>query len=125
MIDLVTDRTPRSGINQLFTKPSELDRTLVCQHLKRELGVDIQPDELYTFLFLHEVGHTRHAGNRNYIAAKTYHRLSGKKRKGRKDLQVLYRKVEKFADDFATKELSKWRAQERGGEIMQLSSRLF
>ena len=113
-----------SGGYNIFLNP-ELDRTLVCQHLKRELGVDIQPDELYTFLFLHEVGHTRHAGNKNYIAAKTSHRLSGKKRKGRKDLQVLYRKVEKFADDFATKELSKWRVQERGGEIMQLSSTLF
>ncbi len=26
-------------------------------------------------------------------------------------MQILYRKVEKFADDFATRELLKWRAE--------------
>jgi len=99
-----------SGEYNIFFDPG-LDRKLVCQHLKEELGVDIQPDELHTFLFLHEIGHTRQAGNTCYITAKTSHRLAGKKRKRRKDMQILYRKVEKFADDFATRELLKWRAE--------------
>lgn len=100
-----------SGGCNIFLNPG-LDRKLVCQHLKGEPGLDIRPDELYTFLFLHEIGHTRQAGNESYIAAKISHRLAGKKRKRRKDMQILYRKVERFADEFAVRELSKWRAGE-------------
>ena len=110
-----------SGGYNIFLNP-RLDRRLVCQHLKEELGVDIHPDELYAFLFLHEIGHTRRAGNECYITAKISHRLAGKKRKRRKDMQILYRKVEKFADDFATRELSKWKAPKRRGEMIPLGS---
>ncbi len=102
-----------SGGYDIFLNPG-LDRKLVCQYLKGELGFDIQPDELYTFLFLHEIGHTREAGNESYITAKINHRLAGKKRKRRKDMQILYRKVEKFADEFAVRELSKWKGREAG-----------
>jgi hypothetical protein len=97
-----------SGGYDIYLNPG-LDRETVCRNLKEEIEVDIRTEELHTFLFLHEIGHTCKAGNESYIAAKINHHLAGKKRKRWKDIQTLYRKVEKFADDFAIQELLKLR----------------
>jgi len=51
-----------NGGYDIFLNP-DLDRDLVCNRLKEEIGFDVKPHELHTFLFLHEVGHTRKAGN--------------------------------------------------------------
>lgn len=88
-----------------------LDREAVCKRLSEQLGVEIKPDELYTFLFLHEIGHTRKAGNECYVTAMVNHSLSGGRRaaRRRRELKNLYIRSEKFADDFAIQELMKIR----------------
>jgi len=79
--------------------------------LSELIGVTIEPDELYTFLFLHEVGHTREAGNECYFTALINHSLSGGRRSARRrrELKNIYLRTEKFADDFAIQELLKLR----------------
>ena len=88
-----------------------LDRVSVSKRLSEQIGVTIEPDELYTFLFLHEVGHTREAGNECYFTAMINHSLSGGRRSARRrrELKNLYLQTEKFADDFAIQELLKLR----------------
>lgn len=99
-----------NGGYDIFLNP-DLDRELVCTRLKEEIGFDVKPHELHTFLFLHEIGHTRKAGNDCYISARLNHSLSGGRRsvRRRRELRLLHSKVEKFADDFAIRELLKWR----------------
>jgi hypothetical protein len=90
-----------------------LDRMSVCERLSQQIGFAIEPDELYTFLFLHEVGHTRAAGNECYFTALINHSLSGGRRSARRrrELKNLYLQTEKFADDFAIQELLKLREE--------------
>ncbi|MEW6161822.1 MAG: hypothetical protein AB1606_00645 [Nitrospirota bacterium] len=73
--------------------------------------MEIKPDELYTFLFLHEIGHTRTAGNECYFTAIVNYSLSGGRRSWlrRRKLKDLYSRVERYADDFAIQELLKLR----------------
>jgi len=72
---------------------------------------DYNPEELYTFLFLHEIEHTRKAGNECYITAMVNHSLSGGRRaaRRRRELKNIHKRSEKFADDFAFQELLKIR----------------
>lgn len=95
-----------NGGYNIFLNP-DLDRKSVSRLLSEQLGVEIKPEELYTFLFLHEIGHTTKAGNENYFIAMVNHSLSGGRRsaKRRRLLKDLYLKVEKSADDFAIREL--------------------
>jgi len=99
-----------SGGYNVYFNP-ELDRESICHHLSEQLGTDIKPDELYTFLFLHEIGHTRRAGNECYFTAIVNHSLSGGRRsaKRRRLLKDLRLNIEKNADDFAIRELLKLR----------------
>jgi len=99
-----------NGGYDIFLNP-DLDQNLICNRLKEENGFDVKPHELHTFLFLHEIGHTRKAGNDCYISAKLNHSLSGGRRsvRRRRELRLLHSKVERFADDFAIKESLKWR----------------
>jgi hypothetical protein len=100
----------RGGRYNIYLNPG-LDRVSVCERLSRQIGVPIEPDELYTFLFLHEVGHTREAGNECYFTALINHSLSGGRRSARRrrELKNLYLRTEKFADDFAIRELMRLR----------------
>jgi hypothetical protein len=88
-----------------------LDRVSVCERQSQQVGVTIEPDELYTFLFLHEVGHTRAAGNECYFTALINHSLSGGRRSARRrrELKNFYLQTEKFADDFAIQQPLKLR----------------
>jgi hypothetical protein len=99
-----------NGGYNVYLNP-DLDRVSVCKRLSDQIGVEIKPDELYTFLFLHEIGHTRKAGNECYFTAMVNHSLSGGRRaaRRRRELKDLYVKSEKFADDFAIRELFKIR----------------
>jgi len=101
-----------NGGHDVYLNP-HLDRESVCRKLTEQLGVEIKPDELYTFLFLHEIGHTRKAGNECYITAMVNHSLSGGRRSWlrRRKLKDLYSKVERFADDFAIQELLRLRRE--------------
>ena len=99
-----------NGGYNIYLNPN-LDREAVCKRLSEQLGVEIRPEELYTFLFLHEIGHTKKAGNECYVTAMVNHSLSGGRRaaKRRRELKNLYIRSEKFADDFAIQELMKIR----------------
>jgi hypothetical protein len=57
-----------SGGYNIYLNP-DLDRESVSQRLSKQLNVEISPDELYIFLFFHEIGHTEKAGNESYITA--------------------------------------------------------
>jgi hypothetical protein len=100
----------QNGGYNIYLNP-DLDREAVCKRLNEQLGVEIKPEELYTFLFLHEIGHTRKAGNECYFTAMVNHSLSGGRRsvKRRRQLKDLHLRTEKFADDFAVQELLKLR----------------
>ncbi len=99
-----------NGGHNIYLNP-DLDRKAVSSRLSKDLGLEIQPDELYTFLFLHEIGHTKKAGNECYLTAMVNHSLSGGRRavRRRRELKEIYLRAEKFADDFAIKELLKIR----------------
>jgi len=99
-----------NGGYNIYLNPG-LNRESICTNLSKQLGVEIKPHELYTFLFLHEIGHTKKAGNESYITALVNHSLSGGRRsaKRRRVLKDFYIKVEKNADDFALRELLKLR----------------
>ncbi len=98
----------------IYLNPN-LDCMSASKQLSQQIGVTIEPDELYTFLFLHEVGHTREAGNECYFTALINHSLSGGRRSARRrrELKNLYLQTEKFADDFAIQELLKLREERR------------
>ncbi|MGQ9570277.1 MAG: hypothetical protein ACUVUQ_05440 [Thermodesulfovibrionales bacterium] len=99
-----------NGGYNIYLNPN-LDREAVSKRLSEQLGLEIEPSELYTFLFLHEIGHTRKAGNECYVTAIVNHSLSGGRRaaKRRRELKNLYIRSEKFADNFAIQELIKIR----------------
>ncbi|MEW6117486.1 MAG: hypothetical protein AB1553_11355 [Nitrospirota bacterium] len=90
-----------------------LDIHKVSLSLSWELKTIIAPSEVYPFLFLHEVGHTAHAGNQNFYTAVVNHALSGGRHsaKRRKELSKLKNTIERFADAFALKELERWREE--------------
>jgi hypothetical protein len=100
----------QNGGYNIYMNP-DLDREAVCKRLNEQLGMKIRPEELYTFLFLHEIGHTRKAGNECYFTAMVNHSLSGGRRaaRRRRELKNIYLRSEKFADDFAIQELLKIR----------------
>jgi hypothetical protein len=107
------DWAPPGGY-RIYLNP-ELPLPEIAARLSQELGQEIRPEEVQLFLFLHEIGHTRQAGNVCFISAAISSALSGGRRthRRRKELQKLKVQVEKFADDFALPELLKWRvAQE-------------
>lgn len=72
------------GGYNVYLNPN-LDRESVCQRLNEQLGTEIKPDELYTFLFFHEIGHTRKSGNECYITAIVNHSLSGGRRSAKRE----------------------------------------
>jgi hypothetical protein len=96
-----------------------LDTTDISRRLSRKLGEAIRPSEVYLFLFLHEIGHTRKAGNQCYVTALINHTLSGGRRSPRKcrELRRLKHQIEQFADQFALRELKRWRAQQSRGDL--------
>jgi hypothetical protein len=100
-------KSPNGGYN-IHLNPN-LDRKVVSDKLSKQLGFEIKPDELYTFLFLHEIGHTKKSGNECYITAMVNHSLSGGRRavRRRRALSELYKRTERYADDFAMRELIK------------------
>lgn len=100
-------KSPNGGYN-IHLNPN-LDRKVVSDRLSKQLGFEIKPDELYTFLFLHEIGHTKKSGNECYITAMVNHSLSGGRRavRRRRALSELYKRTERYADDFAMRELIK------------------
>lgn len=97
-----------NGGYNIYLNP-DLDRKAVSARISKDIGMEILPDELYTFLFLHEIGHTKKAGNECYITALVNHSLSGGRRaaRRRRELKELYLRSEKLADEFAIKELLK------------------
>lgn len=100
-------KSPNGGYN-IHLNP-DIDKKSVSEKLSKQLGVEIKPEELYTFLFLHEIGHTKKSGNECYITAMVNHSLSGGRRavRRRRALSELYKKTERYADEFAVKELIK------------------
>ncbi len=100
----------QNGGYNIYFNP-ELDCESVCKRLNEQLGIEMNPEELYTFLFLHEIGHTKKAGNECYITAMVNHSLSGGRRaaRRRRELKNLHMRSEKYADDFAVQELFKIR----------------
>lgn len=102
-------RGSNGGYN-VFLNPS-LENEDVARRLSLELGEVIYPSEVQAFLFLHEIGHTRRAGNECYFTAVVNHSIAGGKRSARKrsELILLKKKIESFADQFALAELKKWR----------------
>jgi hypothetical protein len=108
------DWSPRAGY-RIYLNP-ELDLEETAARLSQELGLELKPDEVQTFLFLHEVGHTRQAGNICFISAAINSALSGGRRthRRRRELNKLKEQVEKYADNFALQELQKWRAARLG-----------
>jgi hypothetical protein len=91
----------------------ELDLPLVARELSHQLQRPMLPDDVYPFLFFHEVGHSTKAGNQCYIAAQVQNSLSGGRRttRRRRELRRLHTRIERFADDFAWKELVRYRAR--------------
>lgn len=99
-----------NGGRNVYLNP-DLDRESVCKRLNEQLDIEIKPEELYIFLFLHEIGHTRKAGNECYITAMINYSLSGGRRsvRRRRELKAIHSRSENYADNFAIKELLKLR----------------
>lgn len=91
----------------------DLDLPLVADQLSKQLERRIGAEDVYPFLFFHEVGHSTKAGNQCYITAQINHSLSGGRRtaKRRRELRRLHTRIERFADEFALRELDAYRAR--------------
>ena len=91
---------------------SDLNTAEISKRLSRQLGEEIYPSEVQTFLFLHEIGHTPKAGNKSYFSALVNHSISGGKRSPemRRQLRFLRSEIERYADHFALGELRSLRA---------------
>lgn len=111
------DWTPPGGYRIYFNGELNLEET--AARLSQELDLDLKPEEVQPFLFLHEIGHTREAGNICLISAAISSALSGGRRthRRRRELQRLKDQVEKYADAFAVQELLKWRASRREANL--------
>lgn len=104
------DWTPQGGYRIYFNAELNIEET--AARLSQELGLELKPEEVQPFLFLHEIGHTRQAGNVCLISAAISSALSGGRRthRRRRELKKLRDQVEKHADNFGLQELLKWRA---------------
>lgn len=104
------DFSPQGGYKVYLDPDLPLEET--AARLSQELDLELRPEEVHPYLFLHEIGHTPQAGNICFISAAINSALSGGRRtyRRRKELQNLRQRVEKQADDFAVPELLKWRA---------------
>ncbi len=89
----------------------DIETEIASVNLTKELNTYISPKDVYPFVFLHEVGHTSRAGNKNFFAAVLNHTISGDRHSlsKRRDLFRLKGKIEEFADRFALKELKSWK----------------
>jgi hypothetical protein len=98
----------------------ELDTADIAHRLSQELGEPMQPSEVYLFLFLHEIGHTRKAGNQCYVTALINYTLSGGRHSSRQrqELRRLQQQIEEYADRFALRELQRWRQQQGQHELV-------
>ncbi|MEW5744845.1 MAG: hypothetical protein AB1805_05315 [Nitrospirota bacterium] len=98
------------GGYEVYLNPG-LDLQSVASCLSRDLKTTILPEEVYPFLYLHEVGHTAQAGNQDFYTAVVNYALSGGRRspKRRRELKKLKCDIECFADRFALRELRRWR----------------
>ncbi len=104
------DFSPQGGYKVYLNANLPLEET--AKRLGQELGMDLRPEEVHTYLFLHEIGHTPEAGNICLISAAVSSALSGGRRthRRRRELRNLRLQVEKNADRFAVAELRKYRA---------------
>jgi hypothetical protein len=109
----------RQAEQHLCLNPT-LDTTDIAYRLSEELGEHIQPSEVYLFLFLHEIGHTRKAGNQCYVTVLINYTLSGGRRspRRRQELRRLQQQIEQHADQFALRELQRWRQQQGQCELV-------
>ncbi|HEX8949633.1 MAG TPA: hypothetical protein VF790_11760 [Dissulfurispiraceae bacterium] len=117
--------TVKGGYN-IYLNPN-LDLQDISERLSRDLETPIPPPKVYPFLFLHEVGHTTEAGNQDFYTAMVNYALSGGRNstKRRKELNKLKVSIEKFADEFALRELSWWREKTPvSGSLKFLAKRL-
>ncbi|MBW1916466.1 MAG: hypothetical protein JRI57_00380 [Deltaproteobacteria bacterium] len=107
------DWGPDGGYKVYLNPALNLEDT--AARLSQELGLKLGPKEVQPFLFLHEIGHTRRSGNTCLISAAINSALSGGRRthRRRRELKRLRDQVEKYADDFAVRELRKWRAVQK------------
>ncbi|MCX7913826.1 MAG: hypothetical protein N2511_04500 [Thermodesulfovibrionales bacterium] len=99
----------KGGYN-IYLNPS-LNCEAVSNHLSKQLNTVIKPDEVYPFLFFHEIGHTTAANEKSYFTALVNHSLSGGRRSARRRraLKNLYLESERYADEFGIQELTRWR----------------
>lgn len=75
------------GGYDIFLNP-DFDLEEVSSRLSQELETAIAPADVYAFLFLHEIGHTERAGNKNFHAAMVNLALSGRMRSLKNRLEL-------------------------------------
>ncbi len=92
------------GGYSVFLNP-QLHTESLSTHLSKQLHLEMEPQDVYPFLFLHEIGHSTQSGNECYISACVNHVLAGR----RGELKEIRSGVEKYADNFAIKELFHWK----------------
>ncbi len=99
------------GRYDIFLCP-QLEAGKISNYLSQELGEKIKPSEVQLFLFLHEIGHNPKTGNQSYFTAVVNQSLYGDRRssKRRQKLKQIQNEIEKFSDNFALKELKKFRS---------------
>jgi hypothetical protein len=82
-----------------------LDRQEVARRLSDRLGMEIAPEDVYSVLFLHEVGHSHLAGNVCLVRARVEAVMGGR----RGELREIYRQAEVRANRFAADEWIAWK----------------
>ncbi len=87
-----------------------LDKKALSVKLSLDTGTPVQEEDVYPFLFLHEIGHTTRAGNQNYLGLVLTHTISGQRHslEARRELFEQKKQIEAFADRFALEALDKW-----------------
>jgi len=91
-----------------------LNVNTVARQLSEQLERPLLSEDVYPFLFFHEVGHSTKAGNQCYITAMVNSSLASGRRSvsRRRELRRLHSRIERYADEFAWRELLRYRASQ-------------
>ncbi len=89
-----------------------LDTKALSIKLSADTGEVLSEEDVYPFVFLHELGHTSFAGNKNFLGLVMEHTISGQRHslEARRKLFAQKKEIEQYADQFALEALKRWRS---------------
>jgi len=98
-----------SEVGHVINLNPHINRIEVARVISETQGIKVAPDEVYYWLWFHEIGHATQKHFRNWKNAQMDYHF--KKKGTSEDVARLYRKGEKAADRYANKRFLEWKAE--------------